>query len=85
MTWRSRAKCAGKTDDWFPQNEAESERAKKICRTCPVQKICLQEALEIDTASIRAGEHEDRRLYGVWGGLSRNERWILVEERLRHE
>lgn len=85
MTWRSKAKCAGRTDEWFPRNEAESERAKKICRTCPVQRICLSEALEHDLALVRAGGHDDKRLWGVWAATTRGERWQLVEERLRGE
>jgi len=38
------------------------ERAKAICRTCPIQYECLTEALERD---------EDQ---GVWGGLSVRDR-----------
>lgn len=38
------------------------ERAKTVCRRCPVKQQCLQWALD---------HHQD---HGVWGGLSEEER-----------
>lgn len=41
---------------WFAQTPADVEFAKALCRTCPLQKACLDGALE------------RREPWGVWGG-----------------
>jgi WhiB family redox-sensing transcriptional regulator len=38
------------------------QRAKQICQTCPVIRVCLTVALTTDER------------YGIWGGLTPNER-----------
>lgn len=66
--WRDRALCIGKTGLFFPEDAVGSGRARtpgydaarKICDSCPVKVECLD-----------AGRHER---FGVWGGLSENER-----------
>lgn len=42
--------------------------AKKVCRQCPVKQACLAAALDL--------EHEpgNTRRYGVWGGMTPDER-----------
>lgn len=65
------AACAGHDpDDWFPEPEhlptPASERARAVCRTCPVQPECLQWAVQ-PAAS------------GIWGGLATYERRSLRE------
>lgn len=62
MEWREKAACRDiHTNFFFPhigsrKGRKESERAKKICAECPVQKECHEFA---------EGQHEE---YGVWGG-----------------
>ncbi|MBC2864756.1 WhiB family transcriptional regulator [Streptomyces mexicanus] len=66
--WRYRAACREEDPDlFFPIGSTgpalhQTERAKAVCRRCPVQEECLQWALETDQTS------------GVWGGTSETER-----------
>jgi WhiB family redox-sensing transcriptional regulator len=48
---------------WFPirRNDPDIDRAKAICRTCPVQPECLEHALAYE-------------VHGVWGGTDLPER-----------
>src|SRR5690242_4386335 len=49
--------CYGTEGDlWFASHPAAVDRAKGLCRTCPLQEACLTEALE------------RREPWGVWGG-----------------
>lgn len=61
--WSSRAICP-QTDPeaFYPEKGGSTKEAKRICRECPVQKQCLQWALDNDER------------FGVWGGLSERER-----------
>lgn len=66
--WRHDAACLGHDPElFFPSGLTapawqELERAKAICRDCPVRAHCLQWALDTGQDA------------GVWGGLSENER-----------
>ena len=57
--WQASALCA-QTDPalFFPDAGGNTNAAKRICRTCPVQAECLAEALK----------HGHR--YGIWGAHS---------------
>lgn len=68
--WRERALCA-QTDPeaFFPENGGSSRAAKRICAACDVRLECLEEALENDER------------YGVFGGLSQEERRRLKRRR----
>lgn len=63
LAWQERALCA-QTDPeaFFPEKGGSTRDAKKVCVGCPVQKECLEYALE----------HDER--FGIWGGLSERER-----------
>ena len=71
--WQLRAACRGQDPETFfhPVNERGPSRrkrdtdAKTICSTCPVTRSCLHWALI-------AGEE-----YGVWGGMTVEERDAL--------
>jgi WhiB family transcriptional regulator, redox-sensing transcriptional regulator len=73
--WRARAACGGVNAELFfhPDGERGAERrwrdhaAKQVCERCPVRDPCLGRALN---------SHEH---YGVWGGLSAEEREVLLE------
>lgn len=61
--WRLQAAC--RTADpalFFPERAEEAGPAKAICRSCPVQRTCLDYALAIPD------------LDGIWGGKSSSQR-----------
>jgi WhiB family redox-sensing transcriptional regulator len=70
LNWQARAACQGMDTSIFyhPENERGRTRdrreyeAKQVCRGCPVVGPCLHWALET------------REPYGVWGGMSVEER-----------
>jgi WhiB family transcriptional regulator, redox-sensing transcriptional regulator len=74
--WMHRAACRDTDPNEFftisetpttPAERAQVERAKTVCRGCPVIAECL-------TWAVETGQH------GVWGGMTAPER---VEERRR--
>ena len=75
--WRKRAACRDANPELFfsvgqgPDAEAFTEAAKKVCGRCPVRKQCLDWALTTD---------QD---YGVWGGLTEDERRAAQGRRRR--
>jgi WhiB family redox-sensing transcriptional regulator len=75
--WQLRAACRGSDTALFyhPENERgpsrlrRERRAKAVCARCPVTENCLRWALAT------------REPYGVWGGLSPEEREALLTSR----
>ena len=75
-TWQSMAACRGMDTAIFyhPENERGPTRhrrdweAKRICQRCRVVGPCLQWALETSEP------------YGVWGGMSVEERQAMQSE-----
>lgn len=62
-SWKDAAACKGlSTDLFFPERGERVDQACDVCDTCPVQLECLTFALD-------SGER-----YGIWGGLSENQR-----------
>ncbi|BDA64889.1 MULTISPECIES: WhiB family transcriptional regulator [Actinomyces] len=74
--WQYRGACLGMDSSMFfhPEGERGSsrrrrdERAKAVCRRCPVLEECRSHALRT---------HEP---YGVWGGMSEDERRAYHEQ-----
>lgn len=61
--WESHAACRDLSSSvFFPERGQSSRKAKQVCRSCPVRTECLAFALE------------SRQKYGVWGGLTGEER-----------
>lgn len=75
--WQSRAACRelGSTRFFHPADERGEDReqrdeaAKRVCAGCPVRTACLEHALRT------------REPYGVWGGLTEEERRELLRKR----
>jgi WhiB family redox-sensing transcriptional regulator len=77
--WQFDGACRDADQDLFFHPEGErgsarrrrAEAAKAICATCPVIKQCLEQSLTV------------REPYGVWGGLSEDERSAVLAQRGR--
>lgn len=75
--WEDRGACKNVDTEVFYSPEGErgparvrrEEKAKAICRECPVIQTCLHKALE------------RREPFGVWGGLAIEEREALLSRR----
>jgi WhiB family redox-sensing transcriptional regulator len=75
--WWLRAACGPRDADlFFPEPGSLSrkewrrreEAAKQVCAVCPVRRFCLEEAMLTPEE------------YGVWGGLSADERARALHE-----
>jgi WhiB family transcriptional regulator, redox-sensing transcriptional regulator len=61
--WRMEALCAQTDPDlFFPEVGERNPAAKAVCRRCVVREQCLAFALD------------NREPFGIWGGLSADER-----------
>jgi WhiB family redox-sensing transcriptional regulator len=75
--WRMQAACRGDEPqpDFYPPTHTERKRerlarerrAKMVCAACPVRNDCLDHAVASDER------------YGVWGGLTADERKLWRE------
>jgi len=78
MDWRHKAVCRDEDPElFFPIGNSgpaknQAENAKAVCRRCPVIEECLAHAL--------SGED-----FGVWGGMSEEERRELRVRKHRRE
>ncbi len=77
MDWRHRAACRNEDPElFFPIGTTgpalrQIEEAKAVCRRCLVVDDCLSWSLETSQEA------------GVWGGLSEDERRVLVRRGVR--
>ena len=75
--WQLQGSCRGEDPSLFfhpdgergPAREARETAAKAICAACPVRTLCADHALEV------------REPYGVWGGLSEEDRDTIYRRR----
>lgn len=85
--WMADAACVGQVDLFFVETERRGRptskttsqtnstlQAKAICASCPVIDPCLT-----------AGMTDEHELYGVWGGLTPNERREMRREQARSQ
>ncbi|MDX6285965.1 MAG: WhiB family transcriptional regulator, redox-sensing transcriptional regulator [Frankiales bacterium] len=67
--WAAEGACRNSNpDDLFVQGAAQN-RAKMICRGCPVRVACLADSLD------------NKVEFGVWGGMTERERRALLRRR----
>ena len=72
--WQYQGSCRDTDDTLFFHPEGErgstrrrrAEAAKAICHSCPVMMQCREQSLRV------------REPYGVWGGLSEDERAAIL-------
>lgn len=77
--WQLLGSCRGTDPNIFfhpegergPAREAREAAAKAICSGCPVRVQCAAHALEV------------REPYGVWGGMSEDDREAIYTRRVR--
>jgi WhiB family redox-sensing transcriptional regulator len=67
--WTIRAACKGSDHVELCAQGAAQNRAKLVCRGCPVRTECLADALDNDIT------------FGVWGGMTERERHALLRRR----
>jgi WhiB family redox-sensing transcriptional regulator len=67
--WAASAKCREQEPDSLFVRGAEQNKAKLVCRGCPVRTECLAEALD------------NQIEWGVWGGMTERERRALLRRR----
>lgn len=68
-TWSAQAKCQEVNPDELFVQGAEQNRAKVICKACPVRTECLADALDNQVE------------FGVWGGMTERERRAILKRR----
>lgn len=69
MPWADQAACQNADPEAFFVETGDSvttEKAKNICRRCPVVDDCLEYALK------------ERITFGVWGATTANDRRLLM-------
>ena len=77
QNWRSAAACRSADPELFFPVSAfgralrQVAEAKAICARCPVQRQCLAFALRT------------RQAHGIWGGLTEEERALILRPRRR--
>ena len=88
--WHRDAACAEVTmaepemgSAWIDREHEQAARAKEICATCPVRRLCLQDALEdIHAQGVRAGVDWDGGQVDRDGAKEIRQKFrILVPER----
>lgn len=72
IEWHRDAACRGidieSRDPFFPDRGGSTKPAKLLCAHCPVRDECLADALENDAE------------FGIWGGLTSDERRRLKRQ-----
>ncbi len=75
-SWRDWAVCAGRDPElWFPfdadANGVAAVEARRLCGVCPVQAVCLDDALATEGTRLASSR------FGIRAGLNGEERFAL--------
>ena len=74
VNWWDRAACRDMPRSlFFPATRHGTCEAKAICATCPVTAPCLADQFKYERDAPTGAS-----LYGVFGGLSANERGVIL-------
>lgn len=73
MSWQGDAACKGMdVNMFFPEpgfnGNADAQKARAICATCPVKQQCLDDAIIY--------QYEQ----GIFGGMSQKERYVYLKQ-----
>jgi hypothetical protein len=73
--WKDKALCLGHPESniWFSYKKSDIDRAKSICKKCPVRVECFMSAWE-------SGD-----FYGVYGGVSEFEYLSMTWKEVENE
>jgi WhiB family redox-sensing transcriptional regulator len=77
--WQEKGACRELPTEMFfhpdgergPRRANREKNAKAVCATCPVIEACRQHALSVQEP------------YGIWGGLSEEDRQLIIERQAR--
>jgi len=76
--WRGSASCRRENATVFfppphfemkPEKDEREDKARAVCRSCPVRQACLDYSLSVQEP------------HGIWGGLNELERRRLIRQR----
>lgn len=78
-SWRDDAACRVLPTTWFFAEDLFLQRkAKKVCAECPVIEECREEAM---AQTRRMAEQRELSYdFGVFGGMSQNDRYAAFKE-----
>jgi len=79
--WQEKAACRGLDTEMFfhpdgergPRRKNRENAAKAVCASCPVIQACRKQALALQEP------------YGIWGGLSEDDRFAIINQREHRE
>jgi WhiB family transcriptional regulator, redox-sensing transcriptional regulator len=88
LGWQDFAACRGESVDLFfgtdrerpPERDVRERKAKAICESCPVVRSCLDWSIGAVPGNGKSGLKEPD---GIWGGLSKDERYAERRRRTR--
>lgn len=67
--WMADARCAQTDPDlWHQETGGNYTTAKRICRTCPVQRQCKEHTARLDADTAAGGK------YGLWAAQTKSQR-----------
>ena len=78
--WRTRAACLDRDPETFFPHRSDrdgEDEAVAVCRRCPVEADCLDEAMDAETYRSTSDRH------GIWGGKTPQQRYAMHRSQTR--
>lgn len=79
--WMDEAACRFEDPELFFDclSPVLRDKAKAVCRACPVRDICLRSAMREEAAVGKQSPAQNRKVrFGIRGGLTSGERWAMA-------